>query len=97
MEGGKIVRSYKAEDVLNAHETACFYILLPSKTMAYEGEKCSSGRRPKERLSVLFCCNATGTTKMRHLVIGKKKEGKAVPLHAMEALWVTGGIALTLS
>jgi hypothetical protein len=28
---------------------------------------------------------------------GKKVKGKVVPLHAMEALWVRGGIAPTLS
>jgi hypothetical protein len=28
---------------------------------------------------------------------GKGKKGKIVPLHAMEALWVRGGIAPTLS
>jgi hypothetical protein len=59
VEGGRlleIVQSHKAEDVFNA-ETACFYKLLPDRNMAYKCEKCSGGRRLKERLSVLVYCN----------------------------------------
>jgi hypothetical protein len=67
----EIVRLYKAEEVFSADKTAYFYKILPDRTMAYEGEKCSGGRRSKERFLVLFCCNTTGTMKLQSLVIGK--------------------------
>lgn len=67
----EIVESYSEEDIFNADETACFYQLLPEKTMHFKGNKCKGGKKSKVRISVLFACNATGTKKFKPLVIGK--------------------------
>jgi hypothetical protein len=36
-------------------------------------------------------------TQFESIMKQSKKESKVVPLHAMEAFWVTGGIASTVS
>jgi hypothetical protein len=41
---------------------------MPRKSLVQKGEKCKVGKLSKERLSVLFCCSATGE-KLRPLVI----------------------------
>lgn len=69
-----ILDSYSPDDIFNGDETAYFYKLLPNKTMSYKGDKCTGGKKSKERLSVLFCCNSTGTMKLRPLVIGKSNK-----------------------
>jgi hypothetical protein len=42
---------------------------MPRKSLIQKGEKCKGGQLSKERLSVLFCCNATGE-KLIALAIG---------------------------
>lgn len=67
----EMVASYRATDVFNADETACFYQLLPDKTMHFKGEECKGGKKSKVRITVLYCCNSTGTEKLKPLVIGR--------------------------
>jgi hypothetical protein len=65
-KGGKI------ENIFNMDETAFFYKLLPSATLAtgrIEGKKIS-----KERITVAVIVNATGTTMTKPIVIGKHKK-----------------------
>lgn len=59
----EMVESYQAGDVFNADEMACSYQLLPDKTVHFEGEECKGGKKSKVRVTVLYCCNATGTEK----------------------------------
>jgi hypothetical protein len=47
----------------------CFIDKMPRKSLIQKGEKCKGGKVSKERLSVLFCCSATGE-KLKPLVIG---------------------------
>lgn len=70
-EKEKIENMYSPDDVYNADETGLFYQVMPDKTMAFKGENCKGGKKSKQRLSVLFCSNSTGTDKLRPLVIGK--------------------------
>ncbi|KAH6948762.1 hypothetical protein HPB50_026189 [Hyalomma asiaticum] len=67
----EIVESFSPDDVFNADEMACFYQLLPDKTMNFKGEKCKRGNKSHLRVSVLFCCSVTGTEKLKPLVNGK--------------------------
>jgi hypothetical protein len=62
------INQYKLDDVFNFDETALFYRLQPNKTLS-SGEKIS-----KERLTVGLCVNATGTIKLKPVVIGKYKK-----------------------
>ncbi|ODM88784.1 Tigger transposable element-derived protein 6 [Orchesella cincta] len=63
--------SYLDKDIFNADETGLFYRLLPDKTHEYKKQTCFGGKKSKERLSVLLCANATGSDKLKPLVIGK--------------------------
>ena len=63
---------FKLDDVFNFDETALFYRLQPNKTLSsgsISGDKVS-----KERLTIGLCVNATGTYKLKPLVIGKYKK-----------------------
>lgn len=63
-----ILKSYKANDMYNADETAIFYKLIPEKTIEF---KSKGGKRSKNRLIVMVCSNMSGTDKLPLLVIGK--------------------------
>lgn len=73
----KILSEYDPDDIFNADETALFFKLLPERTLTVKGEKCKGGKRSKERITVLFCCNMTGTMKLRPLVIGRSRKPHA--------------------
>lgn len=60
------------ELIYNMDETGLFFHLEPSTTLAtgpVQGKK-----KSKERLTVALCANATGTHKLKPLVIGKSKK-----------------------
>lgn len=57
------------EQVYNADETGLFWRCLPSPTP--EGGAVPGGRQNRDRLTVLMCANATGSHKIKPLVIGK--------------------------
>jgi hypothetical protein len=60
------------EQVYNADETGLFYKCLPNKTLAGPTERNAAGFKiDKNRLTVLFCVNATGAHKIRPLFVGK--------------------------
>lgn len=83
----KIISEYCLNDIFNADETGTFYMyilyysmlyvtgmfykLLPDRTLALKNDPCRGGKRSKERLTALLCCNASGTEKLRPLIIGK--------------------------
>lgn len=63
------ISHYGFDNVYNADETGIFYKLIPSKSI------CKNVRNGykilKDRISVLFCVNMSGTVKRKPLVIGK--------------------------
>jgi hypothetical protein len=66
-----ITASYSLEDIYNLDETALFFKLTPNKTLSNEaaaGEKIN-----KERVTVALCCNATGSDKVKPIVIHRCK------------------------
>lgn len=65
------IAKYAAEDVFNFDESALFYRLLPNRTLAFKGENCTGGKLSKERISVAFGVNMTGSQKLPLLVIGR--------------------------
>ncbi|CAI6354755.1 unnamed protein product [Macrosiphum euphorbiae] len=68
-----ILKEYSSNDIFNADEFGLFFKLMPDKSLVFKREKCRGGKLSKERLSVLACTNATGSQKLRLLVIGKSK------------------------
>ena len=65
------MKDYAPDNVFNADETALFYKMTPNHTLALKGEKCIGGKKSKERITAMLCCNATGTEKLPPLIIGK--------------------------
>lgn len=63
--------AYDAADIFNFDESALFYCLLPNRTLAFKNEKCSGGKHAKNRISVAFGVNMTGSEKLPLMVIGK--------------------------
>lgn len=57
------------EQVYNADETGLFWRCLPSPSL--EGGAVPGVRQSKDRLTVLMCANATGSHKIKPLVVGK--------------------------
>ena len=61
-EKKKIMEKYAPDDIYNADETGMFYQLLPEKTLSLKGEKCSGGKKSKQRVTVLLCTNLTSSS-----------------------------------
>ena len=68
-----LLKDYDLENVYNADEFGLFIMLLPDKSFVAKQESCHGGKLSKECLTVLACCNTTGTHKLELLVIGKFK------------------------
>jgi hypothetical protein len=62
---------YEPKDVFNLDETGLFWKLLPNKTMAFKGERCTAGKKSRERLTAVVGANMDGSEKLPLLVIGK--------------------------
>lgn len=69
-----LLAQYPADNVYNCDETALFYKLLPSRTYAFKGQQVIGGKSSKDRVTLLCCCNMSGTDKLRPLIIGKTKK-----------------------
>ena len=60
------------EQIYNADETGLMWKCLPNKTIASAREKSAPGfKASKDRLTVLGCANATGSHKLKPVLIGK--------------------------
>lgn len=68
-----LISKYEPKDIYNCDETGLFYRLMPDRTLAFKGESCHGGKKSKERLTALLCCNADGSDKLNPLIIGKSK------------------------
>lgn len=93
------LKEYQASDIFNVDETALFWRLLPNKTLAFKGERCTDGKQSKERITVLVGANMTGDEKLPLLVIGKslkprcfKNSNLPVQYNANKKAWMTANI-----
>ena len=74
----------------NADETALYWKLMPSKTLASAGEAQAPGfKKVKDRVSILACANASGSQKLPLLLIGKSQNPRCFKHVNMEKLPVT--------
>ncbi|UYV80346.1 TIGD6 [Cordylochernes scorpioides] len=62
---------YDPANIYNSDGTGLFFQLIPDRTLAHKDEKCCGVKKMKQRITVLLCCNSTGTDKRRLLIIGK--------------------------
>ncbi|XP_025408960.1 tigger transposable element-derived protein 4-like [Sipha flava] len=68
----KLREGYTDDQIYNADKTGRFYRMLPNRTLKFKGEKCSTGKMSKERLTVLVSASITGKT-MKLIIIGKSR------------------------
>jgi hypothetical protein len=65
IEAAEIWRQYTPQNIFNGDTTAQIY------NVSLTGGNDSWGKRYKNRLTLLFCCNMEGTEKLRPLIAGK--------------------------
>lgn len=68
----QILSQYSENDIFNCDESALFYRAPPGKTLSAGPAR--GTKRNKDRVTLMFCCNANGTEKRKVLVIGKSKQ-----------------------
>ena len=87
--------------IYNADETGLLWRCIPRNTLATNQESNISGwKESKERVTVLCCANASGSHKLKLLVVGKSmhprcfKNSKVLPVHytANKRAWMTRNI-----
>ena len=61
----------------------------PTQTLNLRGEKCTGGKKSKDRVTVLVACNQDGTEKLLLLVIGKYAKPRCFKHINMNLLPVT--------
>lgn len=93
------IEKYDANDVFNIDECGLFWRLLPNKTLAFINERCTTGKKSKERITVLVGANMTGSEKLPLLVIGKSKNPRcfknariSIQYLANSNAWMTASI-----
>jgi len=67
---------YKEEDVYNMDESGLFWRMTPSRGLATQLQP--GLKKDKTRVSLVFCCNATGTDRLRVWIIGKSQTPRAL-------------------
>ena len=75
------------EQIYNADETGLLWKCLPQRTLVSCREKSAPGfKKAKDRLTVLGCTNATGTHKLKPVLIGKSAMPRCFNHVNMDAL-----------
>ena len=74
-----LIQGWSPEDIYNCDETGLFYQALPDGTYALKGEKVAGGKKCKQRLTVLLCCNSEGSHMLPPLVIATSKNPPPPP------------------
>jgi len=82
----ELIALFDIENVYNADETGLFFRLGPNKTLATKNDKAKGTKKNKERITVLLCCNATGSKKFKPLVIGKYQNPRCFKKINMQTL-----------
>lgn len=96
----KLIQTYNPDNVFNLDETGLFFKCLPNKTWTFKNDDCFGGKHSKERVTVLLCCNWSGTEKLKPLVIGKSKRPRCfkgvksleTDYDSNKKAWMTGDI-----
>ncbi len=69
----ELTQDFSPEDIFNGDEFGLFWRILPDKSYTLKGKKFKTGKKSKERISVLVGSNMTGSEKLKLLVIGRAK------------------------
>ena len=74
----KSLIDYRPENIFNMDESGLFFRALPARTYLVNSEKRRDVRgikalTAKDRVTIIFCVNATGTRKVPPLIVGSSK------------------------
>jgi hypothetical protein len=75
-----LIKTYNANDIFNADETALYYKAMPDKTLFYKNLPANHVAVEKERLTLLFCANMSGSEKLKPVLIGKSANPRCFKL-----------------
>lgn len=95
-----VLQRYNPCDVFNLDETGLFFQLVPDKTLTFQSEDCSGGKKSKQRVTVLLGANMDGSEKLKPLVIGKTAKPRcfknvkslSVSYEANSKSWMTSNV-----
>lgn len=82
------LETFPLDDIYNFDETGLFWKALPDRTLA--SEQLPGGKLAKERITVAFCCNASGNHKMDPWFIHKYRAPRCfqgINLKTLEMEW----------
>ncbi|KAG0419080.1 hypothetical protein HPB47_004372 [Ixodes persulcatus] len=97
----QILTDYAPDDIFNLDESALFFKLLPNRTLVFKGQACTGSKHAKDRISIAFIVNMTGSEKPPLLVIGKSEKPRCfkggqlpsgVLYHSDTNAWMTAKI-----
>jgi hypothetical protein len=71
-----ITAQYQLSDIFNADETGLFWKMEPSRVLSTG--PVSGRKKMKERITVMLTCNASGTEKLKPLLIHKHQNPRAI-------------------
>ena len=94
---------YTPDQIFNADETGLFWKKMPTRTYIAKSEKSAGGfKAAKDRVTFLFCSNASGDRILKPLIINrslkpralKGKDLKQLPVHWManKKAWMTADL-----
>ena len=93
------LKGYDPRYVYNADECGLFLKMAPDKTIYTE--RLPGRKKTKDRISLLFCCNADGSHKFEVMIIGKSRQPRAfkkkatelgLDYHANSKAWMTAAL-----
>ncbi|CAF1202139.1 unnamed protein product [Adineta steineri] len=67
----KLVERFDVNNIFNCDESGLFFKALPDKSLTLHKEACKGGKKSKDRFTIMFCVNLTGTEKLKPLIISK--------------------------
>lgn len=66
-----LLKEFSPDNIYNADETGLFYRATPDGSLCYKQQQLEGSKKAMDRITVLCCCNMSGTDKRKLLVIGK--------------------------
>ena len=78
MELKDLLQYYTIDDIYNTDELGLYYCLGPSKTLASKDDKAKGYKKNKKRITVLLTANASGSFKLKPLVINDSENPRAL-------------------
>lgn len=97
-----LLERYALEDIYNADETGLYFRATPDGSLTYRHEQIMGSKKAMDRVTVLCCCNATGSDKRKLLLIGKamkprcfkniNRDNLPVSYYANKNAWMTSAL-----